>query len=326
MIRKLFISGIVGLLGSAGFILVKMMLLPPLPVDVVLNTKSFYRQMNNQLSERMMMRLNGLESDTKYNHQPEIQKIQQAAERVSQLYMETVAHQQQAYAWHVHPDSVRAHMSLVNNRLNEVTDLYKQVVKDEPYPLAPLYNWNESPEALISLSLLLNQYDVLLYYEKILSDFSKWTDMTRIVDDNLYTFLFRYARPTYPWVGEQVLLNPPLAMRLNQAERVEVRISKKFLNTRPRVAQLTEPATEDQLLNRSTLQVKLLGDAFTITAFEEAVQYVTDDDYTEWEFEVVPLKAGVQTLTLKVGWAQEANQGATTFQDFTRKISVNSND
>jgi hypothetical protein len=48
------------------------------------------------------------------------------------------------------------------------------------------------------------------------------------------------------------------------------------------------------------MKAKLVGDGFEVTPLSEEEQFVTDDTYTEWAWDVKPLQSGERKLNLTV--------------------------
>jgi hypothetical protein len=98
-----------------------------------------------------------------------------------------------------------------------------------------------------------------------------------------------------------ILYNPPDTMRVGQKERVEVRITQGMTETlvvetvRGRGAPVVE-----QIPVSTFMKVRLTGDAFAISPLSSEEQFVIGDSYTEWVWDVTPLRAGERTLTLLV--------------------------
>jgi hypothetical protein len=94
--------------------------------------------------------------------------------------------------------------------------------------------------------------------------------------------------------------NPPAEMRQGRQERVEVGVA--------RVAALKEALVEgfrgrgepqfEEIETSSLMSVALKGRAFDITSYSAHEQIVAP--LAKWEFDVLPVRPGMQTLTLSV--------------------------
>jgi hypothetical protein len=103
------------------------------------------------------------------------------------------------------------------------------------------------------------------------------------------------------WVKGQIAFNAPNQMRLQQKERIQVRISKKYSNEILASMSSQESVVSDSLPVGNIMMVKLMGEDFDIVAFDDEEQGVTNDGYTQWEFEVTPKSSGKHELFVKVG-------------------------
>jgi hypothetical protein len=98
-----------------------------------------------------------------------------------------------------------------------------------------------------------------------------------------------------------ILYNPPEEMRVGELERVAVRITRGTTETLlvETVRGRGEPVVE-QLPVSTFKKVRLIGDAFAITSLSSEEQFVVEDSYTEWMWDVIPLRGGEQKLTILV--------------------------
>lgn len=98
----------------------------------------------------------------------------------------------------------------------------------------------------------------------------------------------------------RILFNPPADMKMGRTERVEVRVAQD------QATDLTEGlrgrgAPEIEPIKVSTfMKARLTGDSFEITPLNEAEQLVAGDTFTEWAWDVTPLRGGDQKLNLIV--------------------------
>lgn len=98
----------------------------------------------------------------------------------------------------------------------------------------------------------------------------------------------------------QVLFNIPKLMKTGKKERIEVRISKD-LNT-DITKKLKGKGTPEIEISKvgEFMKVRLSGDHFKINELNEEEQIVAEDTYTEWAWDVVPLKSKIQVLHFHV--------------------------
>ena len=98
----------------------------------------------------------------------------------------------------------------------------------------------------------------------------------------------------------QVLSNIPKIMKIGKKERIEVRISKDL--EADITKKLKGTGTPEIGISKvgEFMKVRLSGDHFKISALNEEEQIVADDTYTEWAWDVVPLKSKIQVLHFHV--------------------------
>lgn len=97
----------------------------------------------------------------------------------------------------------------------------------------------------------------------------------------------------------QVVFNSPEEMRVGIRERIEVRISQQEF-----IEGLTEglkgrgtPIIE-QISVGTFMKVRLTGDDFDIKALSHPEQVIMPGEFTQWDWDVVPLKSGSHVLHL----------------------------
>ena len=114
-------------------------------------------------------------------------------------------------------------------------------------------------------------------------------DLSEIVEDELKKL-----------APGQILFNPPKKMRVGVRERVEVRISKNITED---LSNGLKGRGEPQIENVEVgdfMKVSLTGDNFDIKPLSEEDQVVPDEDFTMWEYDVIPNKFGNQILQLEI--------------------------
>jgi hypothetical protein len=121
--------------------------------------------------------------------------------------------------------------------------------------------------------------------------------------------LYEYREPELSEIVEnelkkltigRILFNVPQEMKVGTKERVEFRIAKNFtenLSTGLRGHGI--PQIEEIKVN-TLMGVRLNGDNFDIKALSHEEQIVTGDGFTQWDWDVTPLKSGIQRLLLSV--------------------------
>ena len=123
----------------------------------------------------------------------------------------------------------------------------------------------------------------------------------------------------------QVLFNPPQGMKVGVKERIEARIAKTI--SKDLTAGLRGrgvPQIEEIRVN-TFMRVNLTGDDFYIKALSDENQLVTGDGFTQWEWDVLPLKRGLHDLFLSVAVRikiPDYGEETKYYPVFERKIKV----
>lgn len=96
----------------------------------------------------------------------------------------------------------------------------------------------------------------------------------------------------------RILFNPPKEMEVGDTELVEVRITQNITeNLIKGLKGRGVPQIKETKVSTS-MKVRLTGRNFDIDPQNGATQVIESDKYTNWEFQVTPLKSGIQTLHL----------------------------
>lgn len=126
----------------------------------------------------------------------------------------------------------------------------------------------------------------------------------------------------------RILYNPPTEMQFGQPERVEVRISLDPAADLGSGLQGSGEPVEEQIPVSAFMTVRLTGAAFEITPLSSAEQIIAQDTYTQWAWDVVPIKSGEQRLTLIVtarvklpGFGEEARDLPIIEREITVKVT-----
>ena len=98
----------------------------------------------------------------------------------------------------------------------------------------------------------------------------------------------------------RIVYNPPEEMQFGQPERVEVRISLDPEANLESGLQGSGLPVEEQIPVSTFMSVRLTGPAFEITSLSSEEQIIAQDTYTQWSWDVVPVRSGEQRLTLTV--------------------------
>jgi len=97
-----------------------------------------------------------------------------------------------------------------------------------------------------------------------------------------------------------IMFNPPSQMKLGTTERVEVRITHDPGQDLVRALKGRGVPQIEAVRVGSLMKARLSGEAFSIKALNDDAQIISPKGYTEWAWEVSPLKAGVQKLYLHI--------------------------
>jgi len=96
----------------------------------------------------------------------------------------------------------------------------------------------------------------------------------------------------------RILFNPPEEMRAGVKERIEARIAKGFSEDLSKGLRGAGVPRIDTIKVGAFMKVRLLGDNFDIDSLSHGEQFVAEDKFTEWNWDVTPLKSGRQELSL----------------------------
>ena len=142
-------------------------------------------------------------------------------------------------------------------------------------------------------------------------------DLTQIVEDELNSL-----------AKGQILFNPPQEMKVGVKERVEVRIAKTITEDLNVGLKGHGVPIIEEIRVGTFMRARLKGDNFNIEALSEKDQLVTGEGFTQWNYNVTPLKSGIQSLSLTVtvriklpGNVEETKE----IEVFDREISIHVN-
>jgi hypothetical protein len=101
-------------------------------------------------------------------------------------------------------------------------------------------------------------------------------------------------------VPGRILFNPPEKMKVGVRERVEVRITRSFTHDLTRALKGSGKPQIEQIKIGAYMAANLIGQNFEITSLNNEEQVVVGSGFTQWAWDVVPLRSGVQPLLLRV--------------------------
>jgi hypothetical protein len=127
------------------------------------------------------------------------------------------------------------------------------------------------------------------------------------------------------WASGTISFNTPHTMKLGEKVRVRVKVSKRVQQEFLESEMSGDSASVDSLMVGDIMIVKLIGEAFDITAHDDEEQGVTDEGYTQWEYDVAAKEDGIHELYVKAGIVYNVPSLGTTrkfFPSYERKITV----
>ena len=98
----------------------------------------------------------------------------------------------------------------------------------------------------------------------------------------------------------QILFNPPQEMKVGVKERVEVRIAKTITDDLSSGLRGRGVPQIEEIKVGTFMKVRLTGDNFDIEPLGHEEQLVAGEGFTQWDWDVIPLKSGIQLLLLIV--------------------------
>ena len=98
----------------------------------------------------------------------------------------------------------------------------------------------------------------------------------------------------------KILFNPPEKMKVGVKERVEVRIAKTIKENFEKELKGKGIPQIEEIKVGTFMTARLKGDSFNIEPLSDESQLVSGDGFTQWEWNVTPLKSGLYKLYLSV--------------------------
>jgi hypothetical protein len=124
------------------------------------------------------------------------------------------------------------------------------------------------------------------------------------------------------------MFNPPKTMVLGVNERIETRIAKDLDCSLVNALKGRGFPKIENLKISELMKVHLSGNNFDINALNEEEQIVSKEGYTEWAWDVTPLKSGVRklhlhvTLRIRLPFGEEKKDCPALDHDVEVKINV----
>lgn len=126
----------------------------------------------------------------------------------------------------------------------------------------------------------------------------------------------------------RILFNPPTEMKVGVKERVEARIAKTITEDLSKGLKGRGLPQIEEIRVNTLMEVRLSGDNFDIKSLSDMDQIVTREGFTQWDWYVMPLKSGVQSLLLTVTVRIKIpnyDEERKNYPVFERKIKVKVN-
>jgi len=98
----------------------------------------------------------------------------------------------------------------------------------------------------------------------------------------------------------RILFNPPQEMKVGVKERVEVRIAKTITEDLTLGLKGRGIPQIEEIRVGTFMKVHLTGDNFDIKTLSHEEQPVIGEGFTQWDWDVIPSKSGIQFLLLTV--------------------------
>lgn len=119
-----------------------------------------------------------------------------------------------------------------------------------------------------------------------------------------------------------ILYNPPEQMRVGEAERIEVRITRQLSDKIYEDLKGRGPPRVEESPITADMKVELIGDpeVFDIMPMSSPIQSVFGS-YTEWYWNVTPLSSGIHPLSIKATFLYQG-QTLKDLPPFERRIEV----
>ncbi len=128
-------------------------------------------------------------------------------------------------------------------------------------------------------------------------------------------------------ISGKVLFDTPQQMKVGVSERVSVRITKAVTQDFFEGLSHSQEAKIENIRISRFMAVTLRGDNFKIEPFGNEEQIIEDNDFTQWDWRVAPLKAGNRKLwvSITIQVKVENEQARKTLPVLEKAISVKIN-
>jgi hypothetical protein len=296
--------------------------LPNVPEDELLNYDGWMSQANEErIIEAGYYMARMKKTAGKSSHPKIIQTLSEAETTFQSLLVchelmgEAIANRFDKRIWNTNLDKAQAKTDSMFEEKNPVTLPFRDYIRKT--------RESKLPGDIVSLSLQNIHAGLIAQFDKRLKELGNMGGAGDVIFDD---FSFHpKATSSSSWVKGVIMFNTPRLMQVGQKVRMQVRISKRAQAEFFKSSAVDSDQTIDSLLVGEIMIVKLIGDAFHITAYDEDEQGVTDDGYTQWEFDITPQETGVHELYVKAGVLYHLPSLGNTrkfFPSYEKKIRV----
>jgi hypothetical protein len=165
--------------------------------------------------------------------------------------------------------------------------------------------------------------DLIYLYIKQMDEFQMESGASSVIFDDFSIS----PKPSISsqWTSGTISFNTPERMKLGEKVRVLVKVGKGAQQQLLESAMSGDSVSADSLMVGDIMIVKLIGEAFNITAHDDEEQGVMDEGYTQWEFDVTAKEDGVHELYVKAGIVYNVPSLGNTrkfFPSYERKITI----
>jgi hypothetical protein len=125
----------------------------------------------------------------------------------------------------------------------------------------------------------------------------------------------------------KILFDTPYQMKVGIPERVSIRITKKLTYGFFEDLIHTQEVEVENIRVSQFMAASLRGDDFKIEALGDEEQIIEDNDFTQWDWKIVPLKAGSRKLwaSITIQVKVENEQARKTLPVLEKEINVRIN-
>ena len=296
---------------------------PEVPNDEVANYNSWMSTVNDARIGHAGSAVNRAQKDAGQSRSPKVisaladlKKSFKALHTNHELLNEAVVNSSDKMVWQ---STVLEALTVSDSVLGESMEKYVSTIREQVIKVIK----HDLPGHLVQTFIHQIESDLIYLYIKQLEEFQNEVGAGSAIFDD---FSIR-PKPSISsqWTSGTISFNTPNTMKLGEKVRVRVQVGKKAQQQLLESAMSSDSVSVDSLMVGDIMIVKLIGEAFDITAHDGEEQGVTDEGYTQWEFDVAAKKDGVHELYVKAGIVYNVPSLGNTrkfFPSYERKITV----